>query len=316
MNKIKPYFSVIIPLYNKEKHIKETIETVLSQTFQDFEIIVVNDGSKDNSLKIIESIEDRRIRIINQDNQGVSVARNEGIREAKAPYIAFLDADDLWLNDFLENIHQMTISFPNAGIYATSYELVDNKGVHKPINIKALPNKNYIGIIPNYFKSVALGDLLVWTSAVCIPKKIFSENNIWFPIGEKYGEDQHVWARIAMLFKIAYNTKACALYMIETENNTLEGDSKEKDPQGSIMSLKSFSKTMKDKNELKYFNIYYKRYIARQVLLNMKNGNKLYAIKQIFKYKLNLKYKIKFLFLLSTPISFYPFFKKFKNLIK
>lgn len=88
MNKTKPYFSVVIPLYNKQSHVKETIQTVLAQTFQDFEIVVVNDGSKDDSVKIVEAIQDDRIRLIHQENQGVSVARNNGIKEAKAEHIA------------------------------------------------------------------------------------------------------------------------------------------------------------------------------------------------------------------------------------
>lgn len=316
MSETKPYFSIVIPLFNKESLIKKTLETVLIQTYQDFEIVIVNDGSKDNSVKIVESIKDSRIRIIHQKNQGVSIARNNGIKESKAPYIVFLDADDIWLSNFLETIHDMTINFPEAGMYATNYELVDNKNQHTPLDIQALPNKNYIGLIPNYFKSVTLGDLLVWTSAVCIPKKIFFENNIWFPEGQKFGEDQHVWARVAMLFEIAYNTKVCAKYMIEAENNTREKDSKEKDPQKSILNLREFACDIKEKEKEIYFNRYFQRYISIQVLSNMKNGNKLYAIKQLFKYNLYLKYKIKFLFLFFIPIAVYPFIKKFKNLIK
>jgi len=89
-------FSVVIPLYNKERSVKNTIESVLNQTFQDFEVIVVNDGSTDNSLEVVKSFNDERIRIINQKNSGVSSARNRGIKEAKYEWIAFLDADDLW----------------------------------------------------------------------------------------------------------------------------------------------------------------------------------------------------------------------------
>lgn len=79
-------FSVVIPLYNKELSIKNTIESVLKQTFQDFEILVVNDGSTDNSAEIVEQIDDSRIRLIHQANQGVSAARNKGIEKAKFEY--------------------------------------------------------------------------------------------------------------------------------------------------------------------------------------------------------------------------------------
>lgn len=92
-------FSIVIPLYNKEKSITTTINSVLNQTCGDFELIIVNDGSTDTSLEIVQSIKDERIRIINQKNGGVSSARNQGIIEAKFDWIAFLDADDLWEKD-------------------------------------------------------------------------------------------------------------------------------------------------------------------------------------------------------------------------
>lgn len=229
-NEAKPFFSVVIPLYNKQNYVKETIETVLSQTFQNFEIVVINDGSNDDSVKVVESIQDERIRLIHQENQGVSVARNRGIKEAKAKYIAFLDADDLWLPEFLQTIYELIQKFPDAGMYATQYENIDSQGKRKSIKLKDLPSNEYIGILPNYFKSLCLGDNPTWTSAICIPKKIFIENNIWFPVGEKYGEDIHVWARIAMLFDIAYDTKVCALYVIEAENNTIASIQRETEP--------------------------------------------------------------------------------------
>lgn len=118
----RPFFSVVIPLYNKQNYIKETIKSVLNQTFQDFEIVIVNDGSKDDSVKVVESIQDDRIKLVHQENSGVSVARNMGIKEANAKYIAFLDADDLWLPEFLQTIYELIQNFPDAGLYATAYK--------------------------------------------------------------------------------------------------------------------------------------------------------------------------------------------------
>lgn len=97
MNKA-PYLSIVIPLFNKEKQIKRTIESVLNQNYKDFEIIVVNDGSTDNSLSIVESINDDRIRIVSQSNAGVSAARNRGLKEALGEYVFLLDADDCLLS--------------------------------------------------------------------------------------------------------------------------------------------------------------------------------------------------------------------------
>ncbi|QYS89019.1 glycosyltransferase family 2 protein [Flavobacterium davisii] len=96
MQKNKLTFSVIIPLYNKENYIYNTLTSVIDQSYSNFEIIIVNDGSTDKSLEIIQNINDSRIRIFNQQNKGVSSARNLGIKNAKGTLIAFLDADDLW----------------------------------------------------------------------------------------------------------------------------------------------------------------------------------------------------------------------------
>ena len=88
-----PFFSIIIPLFNKEKFLKATLESVFEQTFSDFEILVINDGSTDKSLEIVESIQHKKIKIYNQKNQGVSAARNLGIEKSTSDYCCFLDAD-------------------------------------------------------------------------------------------------------------------------------------------------------------------------------------------------------------------------------
>lgn len=98
----KPRFSIIIPLYNKEQTIERTIRGILNQTFSDFEIVIVNDGSTDNSVNIVESIENSRIKLIHQENAGPSAARNTGVRHTNADWIVFLDADDEILEDALE----------------------------------------------------------------------------------------------------------------------------------------------------------------------------------------------------------------------
>jgi len=307
------FFSVVIPLYNKEKHVKETIETVLNQTFQNFEIVVVNDGSTDGSAKIVETMNDSRIRLIHQENTGVSVARNRGIQETKADYIAFLDADDIWLPEFLQTIYELIQNFPEAGLYATAYKKRKANGEEIDINIQGLPSKDYVGLIPNYFKSIVLGENLVWTSAVCIPKEVFIKNDIWFPVGEKFGEDQYVWARVAMISDIAYCTKACAVYCIETDNNTIDAIMKEKEPHKSILMLKYFRDTIQNEEKLKYFDKYIQRHIAMFIWLNMQKGKKYYALNQIFKYRLSFRY-----FSILIIRSFIPLFcySQLKNLKK
>lgn len=125
-----PKISVIIPAYNAERTIKETITTVQKQTFQDFELIVINDGSKDRTLEIVQSIKDERIKVFSYENGGVSTARNRGISRANGEYIAFLDADDLWTSDKLELQLAAFKKNPKAGVvYSwTRFMDVDEQG--------------------------------------------------------------------------------------------------------------------------------------------------------------------------------------------
>ncbi|MBT8256619.1 MAG: glycosyltransferase family 2 protein, partial [Bacteroidia bacterium] len=97
-------FSVVIPLYNKEAFISTTIRSVLDQSFQDFELLVIDDGSTDDSHKIVQEFNDSRIRLKSIKNSGVSVARNFGVEKSKYDWIAFLDADDYWTSGFLETL--------------------------------------------------------------------------------------------------------------------------------------------------------------------------------------------------------------------
>ncbi|MCF3623160.1 glycosyltransferase family 2 protein, partial [Planktothrix agardhii] len=111
-----PKISVIIPVYNGEKTIQKTIESVLQQTWQDFELIVINDGSQDATLEILSSIQDPRLRILSYSNAGLASSRNRGITEATGEYISFLDADDLWTPDKLEAQFQALEEHPEAAV--------------------------------------------------------------------------------------------------------------------------------------------------------------------------------------------------------
>ena len=110
-----PKISVVIPLYNKENFIKKTLDSVLQQTFTDFEVIIVNDCSTDNSDKIILEYKDERIKTIkHQTNKGLSAARNTGIAVATQDYIAFLDADDCWSTHFLSSVIEVIKNTENG----------------------------------------------------------------------------------------------------------------------------------------------------------------------------------------------------------
>ncbi len=199
-------FSIIIPLYNKEKYIKRAIDSVLAQTIKNFELIIVNDGSKDNSEKIVSQYNDQRIKLVTKKNEGVSVARNTGIENSKAEYIAFLDADDEWLPDFLEEIIELITNFPEAKAFSTSIkrELIDKKFID--ITYTSLPSHPWKGIIKNLFKAIVYDTPPVTSSSVCIHKNVFEKVGM-FPIGVKRGEDLDTWIRIFLQYPIAFSTE-------------------------------------------------------------------------------------------------------------
>ena len=210
-------FSIVIPLYNKEATVERAIRSVLKQTIQNFEIIVVNDGSTDNGAAVVEAIGDPRIRLIHQVNQGVSAARNRGIAEARHELIAFIDADDEWLPEFLETIQRMVIRYPDCGLYATRYFLHSPSGKQTPAIVRGLP-ENFEGILKDYFKISACSHPPVWTSATCVRKTALSKIG-GFPVGVTSGEDLLTWAKIAVENKIAYSFNCCSIYNISASED-------------------------------------------------------------------------------------------------
>lgn len=205
--------SVIIPLYNKEAGIATALRSVLAQTYQDFEIVVVDDGSTDDGATIVEQHSDPRIRLIRQANAGVSVARNRGIAEAKGEYVSFLDADDEWMPGFLEEIVALQQEFPKCKAQATNYTFCSN-GVKSSTILRKMPFNSKRGVLTNYFEVASCSHPPVWTSAVCIERKLLQKIG-GFPVGIKSGEDLLTWARIAVHTHWAYSRNAFSVFNIE-----------------------------------------------------------------------------------------------------
>lgn len=246
-------FTIVIPLYNKELSIKNTIESVLNQTYQKFEIVIVNDGSTDNSTGIVESISDDRIKIIYQQNQGVSAARNCGIKEAKYEWVAFLDGDDLWELNHLEEITKMMDIFPNEKVYVTSFEYSDKRKMFRH------PRENSIFKIDDYFKD-ALKERLMWTSIVVINKGCFTKIG-YFNVSLNRGEDLDLWARLAREYKIIKSTKITALYNIEDLFSLTSSKSNYNE---SILSM------IELKGKKKYERAYLKNMLFNRIKLDIK----------------------------------------------
>jgi glycosyltransferase involved in cell wall biosynthesis len=195
-------FSIVVPLYNKGNEIARALDSILSQTYSYYEIVVVDDGSTDNGPEIVRQFSDERIKLVSQENGGVSVARNRGIMEATYEYISFLDADDEWKPYYLETVRNLILQYPEAGAYATAYEIMGTDKVISIPKYKFIPEAPWKGYLPSYFRS-ALGVPPLWTSAVTIPKYVFDEVG-GFPEGVVIGQDKEVWERVAIKFKIAF----------------------------------------------------------------------------------------------------------------
>ena len=207
--------SVVIPLYNKERHIARAIRSVLSQTWGDFELVVVDDGSTDGGAEIVDAMADQRIRLVRQANAGASAARNRGIAVARAEMVAFLDADDEWLPEHLETIERLADKYPGCGAYAAAYAVVAPDGKRWNHVTQGIPAPPWEGMIPNYFRSAA--SFPVWTSAVAVPKRVFDIVGL-FPVGVEIGEDLDMWCRIALRYPICFNSQVSAVYHKEAEN--------------------------------------------------------------------------------------------------
>lgn len=208
-------YSVVIPLYNKEHHIENTLRAVLNQTYGDYEVIVVDDGSTDNSLEVARKVKSDKIKIITQENAGVAVARNTGIYNAEGEYIAFLDADDEWKENYLETINSIVDKFQQSDIFVTAYAAVMGDGKVN-YSTQLTPEE---GCLDSYWLTLAKGYDFVWTSATVIRKEALINAGCFKP-GEKIGQDLDMWARVARNNpKVAYSSKICVNYNRGAEAN-------------------------------------------------------------------------------------------------
>ena len=211
-----PFFSVIIPLYNKEDLIEQTISSLLKQSFTDFEVIIVNDGSIDNSLNKIKPLFDSRFKIINQDNKGVSYSRNLGVNNANGKYIALLDADDIWLKNHLTDLKNLIETFPNAGLYCNNYQIYYTKDIVRPANFKFDFKKDCL-IVDDFFKA-SVTNCVAWTSTVGFAKEKFDAVG-GFNSAFDGAEDLDLWIKMALKYDVAFNPTITMSYKLYVDNS-------------------------------------------------------------------------------------------------
>ena len=296
--------SVVIPLYNKEKQIGNTLRTVLNQTFQDFEIVVVNDGSTDNSTAEVERFHDQRIRLVHQANAGVSAARNRGIEESKYDLIAFLDADDEWKPSYLETQHSLYKKYPECSVFACNYESRDGNGNVRPTIIRKLPFQETDGILSNYFEVASCSHPPICSISIMVKKSALKDIG-GFPVGIKSGEDLMTWARLACNYKIAYNRIPLCTFIQAPSHSISKTPTRQHDagdPVGQAL-IALLGQYYDKKNLRKYISLWYK--MRTSVFIRMYNFKESwrYGIKSIRYNPLNLKvYLMLFMTILPKPL--------------
>ncbi len=274
--------SVIIPLYNKAPYISRATDSVLVQSHTDFELIIIDDGSTDDSADVVKKYTDPRIRYIYQENAGECAARNAGIKASKNELLAFLHVVARWVPEFLSTIAKLAQLYPQAGAYATAYDFVEPNGMKVPAKFKGLPPFPWEGIISDYFKCAALGPSPVWSSCVAIKKATFNTAGL-FPVGEKNGGDRDTWFRIALHYPIAFSSYPGACYFRDAQNRICSSTS----TLGRRPVIETAKAALKHNLVPKKSIIFVKAIIDRKLVSDAKHhaltGNRLTALNLLLK---------------------------------
>jgi glycosyltransferase involved in cell wall biosynthesis len=271
--------SVVIPLYNKAPFILRAIHSVLGQTKSAGEIIVIDDGSTDGGGDLVDQLQNPFIRLIRQENKGVSVARNVGISLANGDLIAFLDADDEWKPKFLEVISEMRQLYPHAGAYAAAFDIITTEGKRILKKFKGISACCEHQLIGNIF-SVDIDPALIWTSAVVVPKYVFGKVG-YFKEGEYLAQDVDMWVRIGIFYPVAFNSTVLGTYHKEAFNRSYGVKKFRHEPAFSITiseSLKLGIVPAEKIEGLKEYGAYWRYWAVRQLI---ENGMKDLSIKII-----------------------------------
>ena len=289
-----------------------TLQSVFEQTFQNFEIVIVDDGSTDNSVEEVEKFDDSRIRLIHQTNAGVSAARNRGIEEASGELIAFLDADDVWMPEYLATQYGLYQKYPECSVYACNYEFRDSEGKVTPTIIRKLPFEGEDGILSNYFEVASCSHPPICSISIMV-KKMAIQAIGGFPLGIKSGEDLLTWARLAVSGAIVYSRKSLAVFVRDeglfNKDQQLRVPEKEDIVGLELKKLYNINRHIIGLN--KYVALWHK--MRTRIFIDKKDRRK--AIKECLismKYNMNVKILV-FLVLIFLPSSFSRKVFKFSN---
>jgi glycosyltransferase involved in cell wall biosynthesis len=205
-----PLISVVIPVYNNETTIQETIESVLSQSFSDLELIVINDGSQDSTLKIVSSILDPRLKVFSYPNAGLAATRNRGVSHASGEYISFIDADDLWTADKLEAQFKALQANPQAAVAYSWTDWIDESG-------QFLRPGGHISVNGDVFATLLVRDFVESGSNPLIRAEALAEVG-GFDESLPAVEDWDMWLRLAAGYEFVCVPSPQILYRVSSSS--------------------------------------------------------------------------------------------------
>lgn len=287
-----PFFTVIIPLYNKEKYISGAIESILNQTFTDFEVLIVNDCSTDKSIEIASKFVSEKVKIIHHEkNSGLAATRNTGIKKATSNYVTFLDADDLWRPFFLEKTFQLIQHFPEARIFGTNYEEVWDKTVKNPHNNSDSLPENFVGYV-NFFK-INIKQGLYNHGSVCLHKEVY-ENVGFYNENIQLSQDLDFNIRANYHYKLAYDNSVQMSYFMQTDNQLTRSSIINK----TIPDYELYEDWAKNNSDLKKY-LDFERYVLGKRLKKNNDSRWEKMVKNIDSSNLNWKQNL----LLRLPSS-------------
>jgi glycosyltransferase involved in cell wall biosynthesis len=279
-----PGISVVIPAYNCEKTIKETINSVLQQTFADFELIIINDGSQDATLDVISQIQDARLKVFSFENAGGNVSRNRGLNLAVGNYVSFLDADDIWTPDKLESQLEALQNNPDAHVAYSWTDYIDEEG-------NFIVSGRRVSVNGDVYEKLLINNFLENGSNPLIRKEAIIELG-GFDEALKAAQDWDMWLRLAAKYSFVAVPKVQILYRVSSKSLSTNLTRQEK---SCLQVLENSSQLRPPKSKstlsLSKANIY--KYLTCKALQEPFTKSKaLMALKFLWKYFLNDSHRL------------------------